>query len=378
MTSYFERVVNESTYNQIARGSEPLEKLNNVSSSAWDDRHLIACHVIVGSRNNKLLPRLKQIPRDDLEDDMRKQIDKFVNGLDEKRQDQLENELVHDPEVGTSLAQIWDALYNLYATESGLPQTSTDSLEKRSCQDNSGEDTDGPRYPKRSRTAVSKPGYVDPGNVFTSSPPRSSQFDPPSSQTEGYVESMSPKGVVLEDYTVRLVFCILRHILYHCQKPDSSYVEVRERQRAVVSINGREVIAIDDGGLCLTSPGRNKTRKSIVLIEAKRRLEVSQDRVVVSDSVLGQMLCEAIAARISGQEECDDVFIINSTSYYMCFFNFEISETQLQEITRGKKPVKPIKVNATRWLNVKDARQRQHIARNIERLSGYLKRVSMV
>ncbi|KAI6750697.1 hypothetical protein HG530_014593 [Fusarium avenaceum] len=333
MTSYFERVVNESTYNQIARGSQPLDELNNVSSSAWDDRHLTACHVIVGSRNNKLLPRLKQIPRDDLEDDMRKQIDNFVNGLDEERQNQLENELVHDPEVGTSLAQIWDAF---------------------------------------------KPGYVDPGNVFTSSPPRSSQCDPPSSQTEGYVESMSPKGVVLEDYTVRLVFCILQHILYHCQNPDSSYVEVRERQRACASINGREVTAIDDGGLCLTSPGRNKTRKSIVLIEAKRRLEVSQDRVVVSDSVLGQMLCEAIAARISGQEECDDVFIINSTSYYMCFFNFEISETQLQEITRGKKPVKPIKVNATRWLNVKDARQRQHIARNIERLSGYLKRVSMV
>lgn len=376
MTSYFERVVNESTYNQIARGSQPLDELNNVSSSAWDDRHLTACHVIVGSRNNKLLPRLKQIPRDDLEDDMRKQIDNFVNGLDEERQNQLENELVHDPEVGTSLAQIWDALYNLDASESG--QTSTESLEKRSCQDNSGEDTDGPRYPKRSRTAVSKPGYVDPGNVFTSSPPRSSQCDPPSSQTEGYVESMSPRGVVLEDYTVRLAFCILRHILYHCQKPDSSYVEVRERQRASVSINGREVTAIDDGGLCLTSPGRNKTRKSIVLLEAKRRLEVSQDRVVVSDSVLGQMLCEAIAARASGQEKWNDVFIINATSYYMCFFHFEISDTQLREITRAERPVNPIKVNATRWLNVKDARQRQHIARNIERLSGYLKQVSLM
>ncbi|KIL83890.1 hypothetical protein FAVG1_12867 [Fusarium avenaceum] len=376
MTSYFERVVNESTYNQNARGSEPLDELNNVSSSAWDDRHLIACHVIIGSRNTKLLPRLKQTPGDDLEDDMRNQIDKFVNGLDEERQDQLENELVHDPEVGTSLAQIWDALYNLDASESG--QTSTESLEKRSCQDNSGEDTDSPRYPKRSRTAVKKPGFVDPGNVFSSSPPRPSQDVLPSSQTEGYVESMSSKGVVLEDYTVRLVFCILRHILYHCQKPDSSYVEVRERQRAVVSINGREVTAIDDGGLCLTSTGRNKTRKSIVLIEAKRRLEVSHDRVVVSDSVLGQMLCEAIAASASGQEKCDDVFIINATSYYMCFFHFEISDTQLKEITRGERPVNPIRVNATRWLNVKDAPQRQHIARNIEQLAGYVKQVSLM
>lgn len=208
-----------------------------------------------------------------------------------KRKDYLENELVHDPEVSTSLAWNWDSLYNLDVTESGLQQTSTETSEKRSCRDSSTEDQDGTRYPQRSRTAVAKPGFVYPGNVFSSSsPPRSSQDVPPSSQTEGYAESMSPRGVVLENYAVRLVFCILRHVFYHCQKPDSSYVEVRERQRASVTIGGREFTAIDHGGLCLTSPGRNKTLKSIFLIEAKRRLEVSQDRVVVSDSVLGLIL----------------------------------------------------------------------------------------
>jgi hypothetical protein len=383
MSSYFERVINETTYNQKARGAEPLGELNNVSSSAWDNRLLVACHVIIGSRNRNYLPRLEAVvgrPEDDLEDgNMRSQITKFIDGLDQQRKGQLENQLVHDPEVGTSLAQIWDSLYNVDSSESGqtaLQETSTESSEKRSIQDTSTEDQDASRYPKRSRTTVDNPGFVDPGD-FLSSPPRSSQDLPTSSPTEGYVESMSRKGLILEDYTVRLVFCVLRHVLYHCQKPDSSYVEVRERQRASSNIDGREVTAIDDGGLCLTSTGRNRTLKSIILIEAKRQLEVSQDRVITSDTVLGQMLCEAIAARASGQEECDDVFIINATSHYMCFFHFEISDIQLQVITRGERPVKPIKVNATRWLNVKDAPQGRHIARNIRQLVGYLKSISL-
>ncbi|KAM0259982.1 hypothetical protein ACHAPA_010479 [Fusarium lateritium] len=383
MSSYFKRVINKTTYNQEARGAIPLSEVNNISSSAWDDRHLVACHVITGSKNKSYLPRLEAAVgrlEDDLEDgNMRSQITKFIDGLDEQRKGQLENQLVHEPEVGISLAQIWDSLYNVDSSESGqtTPQkTSAESSKKRSIQDTSTEDQDASRYPKRSRTTVDNPGFVDPGD-FTSSPPGPSQDHPTSSLTEVYVESMSRRGIISEDYTVRLVFCVLRHVLYYCQKPDSSYVEVRERQRASIKIDGREVTAIDDGGLCLTSTGRDRTLKSIVLIEAKRQLEVSQDRVITSDAVLGQMLCETIAARASGQEECDDVFIINATSYYMCFFHFEISDIQLREITRGERPVKPIKVNSTRWLNVKDAPQRQRIARNIQQLAEYVKAISL-
>jgi hypothetical protein len=150
MGSYFERVINETTYNQKARGAEPLGELNNVSSSAWDDRHLVACHVIIGSRNRNYLPGLEAAvgrPEDDLEDgNMRSQITKFIDGLDQQRKGKLENQLVHDPEVGTSQAQIWDSLYNVDSSEAGqtaLQETSTKSSEKRSIKANTGGKTTG-------------------------------------------------------------------------------------------------------------------------------------------------------------------------------------------------------------------------------------------
>ncbi|KAM0339199.1 hypothetical protein ACHAPU_011036 [Fusarium lateritium] len=176
-----------------------------------------------------------------------------------------------------------------------------------------------------------------------------------------------------------MAFCMFRHILWYSQSPDvQPVVELRQRERACFTINGETVTAIDDGGFLIRSESGKKSLEHVVLIEAKRRLDVVDNKALVSNNVLGQMLCEAIAARAVRQKCGDDVFIINAAGQHICFFHFQISDDQLQSIADGEKPVDAIDVTGTQWFNVQSPADRKYIVRNICQLVAYLKQVRYI
>lgn len=79
-------------------------------------------------------------------------------------------------------------------------------------------------------------------------------------------------------------------------------IELRmSKEYLSVSFDGISFTAIDDGGLCRrvkTSTGNFVVDDNFVaIVEAKRAYPVKDGRPVVSDPVLGQMTCQALAVR---------------------------------------------------------------------------------
>ncbi|KAL7769886.1 hypothetical protein ACKLNR_001270 [Fusarium oxysporum f. sp. zingiberi] len=194
-----------------------------------------------------------------------------------------------------------------------------------------------------------------------------------------YTEEQAPApDLPVEDYTVQLAFAVLNHILLYTQDPLlDTPVEIRQRERWILNINSKRITAIDDGGLSLVNDAGTRTKKSVVLIEAKRRLDVCKDsnQPVVFNELLAQMTFEALAARSSGRDEHvgDNVFIINITQHYMCFFHFAITTPQVEDIENGETPGKAIRVKATNWLDLADASDRKVVVRNGCQLAKYMR-----
>ncbi|KAM0185517.1 hypothetical protein ACHAPA_012099 [Fusarium lateritium] len=368
--NYFQTICNERAYEQKAADANPLFQLDFKCSSGWDGDHALACHVVAHSRNYQSFPFLKDLigfpDRDIPAGHGRDQINKLISGLQDQHATKLENQLVHEADVGVSLGQFWSAFKDLRLSSSEEPAS-----EQQTSENN----TSG--RPQRTQTAVNREGLVNTLEALSSSQTgSSSQPFPSSPPTVFYIEPQSRTGTVLEDYTVRMAFCMFRHILWYSQSPDDlPVVELRQRERACFTINGETVTAIDDGGFLIRSEGGKKSLEHVVLIEAKRRLDVVDNKALVSNSVLGQMLCEAIAARAVRQKCGDDVFIINATGQYVCFFHFRISDVQLQSIADGETPADAIDVTGTRWFDVQNASERKYIVRNICQLVAYLKHV---
>lgn len=86
------------------------------------------------------------------------------------------------------------------------------------------------------------------------------------------------------------------------------------------------------------------------------------------------MTCEAIAARSSREadSERDEIFIVNTTQQYMCFFHFIITADHLEDLKHGRIPAKAIKVTATRRLNLEHLPDRKCIVKNALQLAEYL------
>jgi hypothetical protein len=185
----------------------------------------------------------------------------------------------------------------------------------------------------------------------------------------------------LEYYTVRLAFCVIRHLLYYTQSRSAPHiVEARLHERLSIEKHKGDrfqaITAIDDGGLCLrVKASRLVVSPYYVLIEAKRQLLVVNNRPVVSDEVLAQMTCEAIAARAArmekDEESGDYVFVINASQYSMRILQFHITELQIREIQQEQTPSEALEVHATRWFDISDRIDRRLIRDNICQLVQY-------
>ncbi|CCT66768.1 uncharacterized protein FFUJ_02234 [Fusarium fujikuroi IMI 58289] len=145
-------------------------------------------------------------------------------------------------------------------------------------------------------------------------------------------------------------------------------VETRQPERWSIQIKNKRITAIDEGGFTLIKSGGKKTEKSVVLIEAKRRLDVCTNQPFVSDERLGQITSEAIAARSSREvdNEREDIFI------YMCFFHFIITVDYLEDVNHGRIPTKAAKVTATRWFNLERPLDRKCAVKNVLHLAEYM------
>ncbi|KAF5618665.1 hypothetical protein F52700_12185 [Fusarium sp. NRRL 52700] len=363
---YFNTVTTEEKYMKKAECAQPLSNLGIASGSRWGAEHLKACHVVVNSKADDSLPLLKSYDCTILETfkpEVNPRIAAFIQDLAPKHRSMRQHALVQEPEVGATLARFWAALRDVKTLKS---------------------DQDGPennqRTSARVRTQTTHPGFVNSEVIACSS--QGDEDDQNSSfatSTGSFTAVPSPATLLpAELYTVELTFSAITHILLYTQDPSlDTPVEMRQPERHVIHVDNKPITAIDDGGLTLITDDGEKTKKSVVLIEAKRRLDVCEknNRPFVSDERLGQLTCEAIGARSSRQvdNERDDIFIINTTQQYMCFFHFIINPDHLKDIQEERIPSEAMKVTATRWFNLERPPDRECIVKNVLQLADYMR-----
>ncbi|KAF4446731.1 hypothetical protein F53441_9665 [Fusarium austroafricanum] len=371
---YFDLITSNRQYGQYAKVIKPLGVLNLNPSSEWGRDHLFACHVVVSTTGKPLLPALEYFKSTGAKSkDDQKRLKEFVDGVKKEEQTLLVHKLVD--KVGTTLGQIWAAL------EDVQPQSS-----EKNILENAQQDGDSPKShrPKRRRYSVVNRNFVPSGEqTFGSSPPGSQDSSSSQSNTSNYAPQLP---------------YIIEHILYCIEFTGSEdMVQFRLPERATFPIANKDdqnkddqnkddqnkddqnkdkpVIAIDDGGLCVRiAANKDRKMKFVVLLEAKRQMTVYEDKYVVSDNVLGQMTCEAIAARSSGASEHsgDKVFVINATQDHMCFFEFTITDKTLNKIKTGDTPEDALEVSATEWFDLKRDEDRERVKDNIYWLIKYL------
>ncbi|KIL83924.1 hypothetical protein FAVG1_12829 [Fusarium avenaceum] len=351
MSTYFDSVIT----NSIWRCKNPNDELSKIvlgSSSDWGTEHLYACHVVVSKKKRKYLPALQELSQNaegnrgqssDLDN-----IHDFIDGLSVEDGQLRQHELIH--KVGVSLGLIWSALQDVKVTH----DSDCEDIRDR---------------PSRQSTATHHGPYVNSGTAID--PPSGT---PPSSSPSQCFTSSPPAmaKTPVEDNSVHLASCVIRHILWYAQGQDADVVvEYRNRKRITFNIHRQSVTAIDDGGLCLRERDGTRSQESIAILEAKRRHEPFNSKPCVPDQVLAQMACEAIAAR-KDQDDSESIFIIHAAQNYMCFLQFDISDKQLQQIKEGKTPTDALKVHATIWFDLTNRSDRKYVVRNILGLVKFL------
>ena len=173
------------------------------------------------------------------------EIKKFLDGPDNGDMSECEHGLVH--KYGATLGQIWSAL----ATFKGPPGRRRDEEDSLDEGDESHHEDSGPR---RARMIVTHSNYADSSTMQVGS---SSPIDQDSqSQGTSSVGYVGPEShVACEDDTVRLISCVIRHILYFGPPPlqdlgsTRSVVEFRDAQTrltAIAPLLGRKITASDD------------------------------------------------------------------------------------------------------------------------------------
>ncbi|KAK2130712.1 hypothetical protein NOF04DRAFT_1273746 [Fusarium oxysporum II5] len=357
-SSYFDSVKDETKHREWSKDRNSLFKKHIASGSKWDVGHLAACHIIVAGKGNECLPLLDNIYRRAgkkfAAGDEKKEMTAFTRVLAQEHRNMREHALIREPKVGVSLARFWVALRDVKTSNA---------------------DGEEPEVNQRVSTRTQEEMSLSQSQKSNVSFPSSA----PISASGVYTEEQAPApGLPVEDCTVQLAFAVLNHILLYTQDPLlDTPVEIRQRERWILNINSKRITAIDDGGLSLVIDAGTRTKKSVVLIEAKRRLDVCKDsnQPVVSHELLAQMTCEALAARSSGRDEHvgDNVFIINITQHYMCFFLLAITVPQVEDIKNGETPGKAIRVTATNWLYFADASERKVVVRNVYQLAKYMR-----
>ncbi|GKU08414.1 hypothetical protein FLAG1_11213 [Fusarium langsethiae] len=360
---YFETVTSASAFDtqikaELKHSGRPLS-IDDLqpSGSNWGRRQLLTCRVIVSPTAHNVLPAYEghTQPIEGI-----KEIDDFLEGPNLVLMHHSTHFLIS--EYGFSLGEMWAAL----AAVKRYPRPRVISS------------NEGTPEAKRVRRNTALEGYVSSASfqISSSDPEQSSSPTAGSdgSGGPGYTEPEQSPGLPAENSTVHLIARVFNHLLYYTQPPKSSpVVDFRhDPQRMVSDFEGMEkqFVAIDDGGLSLKL---DEGLVTVALLEAKRRLVVDHGKPKISDECLAQMTCEAILARDRPSQERlrnERTIIINATSHYVCFLEFQVTDTYLDKMDAGLLPIEPLKVTATHWFDLSDVKGRKGVLNNLRGLVG--------
>jgi hypothetical protein len=261
---------------------------------------------------------------------------------------------------------------------------------------------------KRARRNTLQEGYVNTGHIQVgSSSPIQDQASQGSSSV-GFVDHDLHRATApVEDRTVRLANCVLRHILLYASPQDSDspayVVEIRHeklRLCGITPLHRRKIIAIDDGGLYLRDNNTDSvriTRPHVAIMEAKSRFrDIEDGRPVTSDSCLAQMTCQALATRLLDRDEdpnekwgcsfesyvmditltCSlcSIIILHFTQHYVCLLQFDISDEYLENF-EDDQPSSFIYVSSTPWFDLQTSRGRENLVKSLSRLMVWASKV---
>ncbi|KAI2741992.1 hypothetical protein DTO013F2_8655 [Penicillium roqueforti] len=372
---YFNTVTSKSSFTARfgAENKKLFSQLHDVGASDWGRDHLFACRVIRRDAQHSILPILSkyQFPSD-LQSSP--EIVKFLNGPDGVHMTLSEHRLVRDPTCGISLGQVWGALAMFKGSEERRGRDSS----KVSPDESDNDAEPSPRRPRERIQRIAQRGYVDSREMQVGSSSPAADGSQGTSSVE-YIDAESHRLLASpEDETLRLVSCVIRHILYFAPPQDAAnmpaVVEFRDaktRLSARTPKLKRKIIAIDDGGLCLREESRGlfKVLKSrVVILEAKRQFQCLENgQPTISDNCFAQMTCEALVARLADpfkELQFNRVLVINATQHYMCFLDFEISDEYLLDF-ESDAPSCFLHVNSTPWFDLSSKSGREQVVMNL-------------
>ncbi|KND90961.1 hypothetical protein TOPH_04347 [Tolypocladium ophioglossoides CBS 100239] len=306
---YFSIITSESSFRArfAAEQGKSFSELHDAAASEWGRHHLFACRVVRRVTQRNVLPMLSghTLPSDARSST---EIIKFLDGPGITHMAQSEHRLVRDPACGHSLGQVWAALAAFKGhpdRQSRRTDDTSDAMDTLDDESSSG----GEASPKRARRNTRQDDYVDSSMIPLSSSPMAE--DSQGSSSVGYIDSESHRFLAYpEDETLRLVSCVIRHILYFAPPQDSeteqSVVEFRDaklRLAAPTPLRQRRIGATDDGGLHLRQEVDGVftvARPHIAILEAKSRFHsLENGRPIISDRCFAQMTCEALVARLA-------------------------------------------------------------------------------
>lgn len=303
---YFATITSESAFNNraAAEGGKTFRELGPTSAaSSWDRKRLIACRVVRRARQDTILPLLSEHAPTTKKTDLNIQIQGLLEGPSRLHWRLCEPQLVHI--YGVSLGQIWAAL--------GAFEPDVNEEVGTSDQPSA----------KRVRRRTQQEGFVDSStlNIGSSSPLSSGEASPEilrsshGSSSVGFVDAGDHGlNASTEDRTLRLVSCLIRHILFYFAPEESekamSIVDFRDEKLWMTVFTPelmKQLQAVDDGGLRLwyrrDSGGYGLADSHVAMVEAKRRFQLIDDgRPVITDAAFAQMTCEALTARMIRQD----------------------------------------------------------------------------
>lgn len=294
MAPYIDTITSETAFKRQVPSRDHLPHLSSLdihASSSWGKNHLLACHIVCDKDRCHLLPLYSQLKNgrffhsdEGVSAKDQQELDNFLRGPQSGFREQLEHSLVRTS--GASLGQVWAAMNDVMVQ--GRREAANYST------------------PERPRRQSSRQSYAPPpsSSPVSQDPHSSHPLSSPLPVSSEWAESQPVRDLPAEDYTVRLVTSVIRHILNYSQHQDSDMVlEVRQRERLRLDLPklDKHIVSIDDGGLRRRICGQDRSSPEnnfIALLEAKKRLNVSSDgKRFISDECLAQMVCEAIVAK---------------------------------------------------------------------------------
>ncbi|PKY00727.1 hypothetical protein P168DRAFT_275162 [Aspergillus campestris IBT 28561] len=379
-TPYFSSVISESAFKARFQAENGVNfcQLPNASASYWGRLHLLACRVIRREPQRRLLPILSDYAKSSDLHPESMEIRAFLEGPTATQMAQREHSLVRKSDCGITLAQTWAAMA-MFKGSTDRHTADIPSTPERNEIGNVNEDE--LRQSKRLKRDTFQPDFQDSSGmrVGSSSPPQEGFYNgsPDGSKVSsiGYIDSDAHfASMTVEDDTLRLASCVIRHILYFAPPQDSpslpvvvEFRDAKSRIAATTPAERKQIIAIDDGGLCLRQKkpygGVVLAKKHVALVEAKTQFQcLEEGRPIISDRNLAQMVCEALATRLSNRP--DRVIVINATQHYMCFLQMDISDDYLLDF-EVTTPRHMLYVSSTPWFDISQRSGRESILANL-------------